>query len=271
MQEAALVGPAQPGTPPADPAPAGRTRPRWWGELVVLIGLLWAYDVVRGLAPARVSQAVSTARGLLTFEHAWHVDVEHPLNGALAHAGVLVQDIANYYYATLHIWLTVGVLGWVYWRRPEQYRRLRTVLVLINVMALVVFWLLPLAPPRLLPGAGFVDTIAAGHTIGSWGSPATADANFYAAMPSLHVAWAVWVAIAVRGSLRNRWARRAAAVYPVLTVLVVLATANHYLVDTVAGALTAWIAVPIARRFPGPRRKAADAPPSRTQLPETAR
>jgi len=231
-----------------DRVTSGRARPRWWGEAVVLVGLLWAYDVVRSLAPARVPQAVRTARGLLGFEHAWHLDVERPLNHALVHAGAVAQDIVNYYYATLHLWLTVAVLGWVYWRRPEHYRRLRRVLVTINVIALVVFWLLPLAPPRLLPGGGFVDTVLTGHTIGSWGSPATADANFYAAMPSLHEAWALWVCIAVRTTVSHRWARRAAAVYPALTALVVLATGNHYLIDTVAGALTVGIAVLVSRR-----------------------
>jgi hypothetical protein len=87
-----------------------------------------------------------------------------------------------------------------------------------------------------------VDTVAAGHTIGSWGSPATADANFYAAMPSLHEAWALWVAVAVRRTVTHPWARRWAGAYPALTALVVLSTANHYLLDTVAGALAVGVA-----------------------------
>ncbi|MCU1667356.1 MAG: hypothetical protein JWP40_283, partial [Blastococcus sp.] len=227
---------------PGNRAASSRTRPAWWGEAAVLVGLLWVYDAVRSLAPARRSQAVATGHRLLVVERGWHLDIEHTLNEALVRAGPVAQFVADYYYAILHIWLTLGLLAWVYWRRPEHYRRLRNLLVMTNMVALVVFWLLPLAPPRLLPGAGFVDTVAAGHTIGSWGSPATADANFYAAMPSLHEAWALWVAIAVRRTVTHPGARRWAGAYPALTTLVVLSTANHYLLDTVAGALTVGVA-----------------------------
>jgi diacylglycerol O-acyltransferase / wax synthase len=227
--------------------PRARIRPAWWGEVGVLIGLLWVYDAVRSLAPARVSHAVATGRDLLGLEQRWHLDIERGLNQALVHSGLLAQYAANYYYAVLHFGLTLGLLCWVYWRHPEQYRSLRRLLVMINLIALVTFWLLPLAPPRLLPGAGFVDTVAAGHTIGSWGSPATADANFYAAMPSLHAAWALWVTVAVSRIGTRPATRWAAAAHPAVTGLVVLATANHYVLDTVAGVLTVGVAAVLTR------------------------
>ncbi len=101
--------------------------------------------------------------------------------------------ILSYYYDNAHFIVTFGLLGWLWWKRADIYRPLRSTLVMINVIGLIVFWRYPVAPPRMLVGDGFTDVVASSHTIGSWhtGSLA-ADANQFAAMPSLHIAWAAW-------------------------------------------------------------------------------
>jgi len=129
------------------------------------------------------------------------------------------------------------VLLW--WRLPGRYVRLRTLLVIINLIAFVVFWRYPLAPPRLFPGLGYIDVIARAHALVSWHSGALVhDADQFAAMPSLHVAWAIWSAIGVWALTRRAVIRTIALAYPVLTCFVVLGTGNHYLLDVLAGAGT---------------------------------
>ena len=109
----------------------------------------------------------------------------------------------------------------------------------INALALVVFWTFPVAPPRLLPGSGFVDITQA---TGAASAAATSAPDPYAAMPSLHTAWAVWVTVVGWVLLRRWWARALVAAYPAVTVTVIVVTGNHYLLDAVAGAVLAAVA-----------------------------
>jgi membrane-associated phospholipid phosphatase len=122
-----------------------------------------------------------------------------------------------------------------------------------------VFWRYPVAPPRML--GGFTDVVASSHALGSWHSGALAsDANQLAAMPSLHIAWALWCTVAVWRMTARRWWRALAAVYPLVTGFAVLATGNHYVLDVLAGALLAaavLLAVHAAPRMrPAPRTRA---------------
>ena len=116
----------------------------------------------------------------------------------------------------------------------------------MNVLAFAVFWLYPVAPPRML--AGFTDVVAASHTIGSWHTGALAsDANQLAAMPSLHLAWALWCTFAVWTATRRRAWRALAVVYPLITTFAVLSTGNHYLFDVLGGALLAVLSMALVR------------------------
>jgi hypothetical protein len=137
------------------------------------------------------------------------------------------------FYDIAHFAAPLAVLAWLYVRRPQLYRTARTILFTTTGLALVGFWAVPLAPPRLTPGVGLA------------GSPGTeplgavrALTNQYAAMPSLHVAWSLWCALIVLAATRRAWVRVPAALLPAVTVLVVLATANHWVLDGPAGALT---------------------------------
>ena len=125
-------------------------------------------------------------------------------------------------------------------------------LVLTNVIAFAVFWLYPVAPPRMLTQDGFTDVVAASHAFGSWHTGALASAaNQLAAMPSLHMAWAGWCTVVVWRLTRSAWLRGLAVLYPCMTAFAVLATGNHYVLDLLAGLATlalAMVVVAIAGR-----------------------
>lgn len=228
---------------PAGAAPARRSPLLL--EALAVAWLLWLYDMVTGMAPLRQARALAHGRALLHAEQAVGVAVEHGMNVWLA-AHHTLGVVLSYYYDNAHFVVTFGLLGWLWWRHPGRYRPLRSALVLVNLIGLAVFWRYPVAPPRML--GGFTDVVAASHTFGSWhtGSLAT-DADQLAAMPSLHLAWATWCAVALWGLSSRWWVRAAAVLYPCLTAFAVLGTGNHYLLDVLAGALTAGAAFAVVR------------------------
>lgn len=223
------------GSPRPPAATAG--RPPWLREIALIALGYLLYTVTRNAAPLHLAAAQHHATALYRLERWLHLDVELNLNHLLSqHAAAEV--FASYYYATLHFVVTLGVLVWAYRRHPEAYRRVRTVIVLSTVAALYLFWAFPLAPPRLT-GFGFVDTISSVRLWGgaTWNSKGVADvSNEYAAMPSLHVAWSLWSAAVVMWLARGRTVRMLAPLYPLVTLTVVIATANHFVLDA-AGAV----------------------------------
>ena len=223
----------------ASTQPATTWRPRWYREIGLLILLYVLYAVCRAVLPTDTSTAFENGRALLEWQQQWGVAPEMAMNKALLGLPALAIA-ADYFYATLHYLVTPAVLIWLYKRHPETYRGARRVLATATTAALVSFWLMPTAPPRMLDG--FVDTMAAFSHWGWWGTAASAPegladmSNQFAAMPSLHVGWALWCGWMLATRAKARWIRMAGMAYPILTVLVVMATANHYLIDAVAGA-----------------------------------
>jgi hypothetical protein len=218
-----------------------------WAEAVVIVWLCWVYDAINNLAPVRLHAALAHGWGVLHLERSLGLAPELALNRwVTAHhtLGLFLSD----YYDNAHFIVTLGLLGWVWYRRADIYRPLRNTLVAINVLGFVVFWLYPTAPPRLLAGSGFDDVVASTHALGGWhtGTLATA-ANQYAAMPSLHMAWAVWCSLVMWRLSSRAWVRCAAVLYPCVTCMAVLATGNHYLLDVLAGLATAALAALLVR------------------------
>ena len=227
-----------------------------WIELAVAGWLFWLYDVVNDFAPERRAFARNNALSLLSFERSLGIDIERSLNHWLSLHSVLAF-VATYYYFFAHALVTAGVLAWLWWRAPVRYRRMRTQLVLINLIAFVVFWRYPLAPPRMFPKLGYSDVVAASHAVISWHSAALShDADQFAAMPSLHIAWASWSALAIWRMASRPALRALGPVHVALTAFVVLATGNHYLVDVLAGGATAALGVALEA---GGRRMLASA------------
>jgi len=196
----------------------------------------------------------------LDAETALSINVERWFNTLLSQHDQW-QILASMYYQVAHGAVTLTMLCVLWWWHPRKYRDARNALIGTNVVALIIFWLLPVAPPRLLPDAGFVDS---GVITGLAQSVSTVYPNQFAAMPSLHVAWAVWVALQVMRITPNKAARCVAVAYPVVTSLVVIATGNHFVLDVVAGAALAfalvWWAPILAWRPPPALRERVLAP-----------
>jgi hypothetical protein len=243
-----------------------RVRPRAGVELALLALLYVGYSAARLLADGDVSRAVANAHDLLHIESALHLDVERRANHLLTGVPGL-SLLASYWYSALHYVVTPAVLLWVYRRHALGYRRVRNALVLATATGLVGFVLLPVAPPRMLPG--YVDVLATTSGSGWWGSDASAPkglgglTNELAAMPSLHVGWALWCAWVVFLCSRHRALRVTATLYAAGTTLVVIGTANHYVLDAVAGALVVAVAVLVTR--PRVSRGSAPRQPARRQ------
>lgn len=195
--------------------------------------------------PSREARAVRNGDAILDLERALHLDFEHPMNVWLAGQSWL-RTIANYEYAVTYIASALVLLFWVYLRYPGHYRWVRNSFALVNLFALACFWLFPVAPPRMLADAGFVDTVRLGHTWGSWGSPLVQNANQLAAMPSLHVGWALWVSVILARIAGRRLVQVISAVHVLVTLAVILATGNHYWLDAAAAVVIVAAAVMIA-------------------------
>ena len=227
----------------SDPDRGRRKRPMadpvWWAE-VLLLSVCWGlYQGVRLLVPSDAVVAQANGITLLGIEEAFSLDVERALNAVVSAHQVLALS-CDYFYATAHYVVTPVVLVWIYRQHRHAYLRARSVLLVMSLFGLVGFWVLPTMPPRLL-GGGFVDTMAAFSGYGWWGSEASAPAglggltNQFAAMPSLHVGWAAWVGACLVVLSTRWWLRGLGVVYPLLTTVVVIGTANHYVLDAVAG------------------------------------
>jgi hypothetical protein len=210
-------------------------RTRWWVEALTVVWLCWVYDAITNLAPLRLHVALAHAQGVLSLERALHIDPELTLDRWLAGHHTLGLVISDYY-DNAHFIVTLGLLGWLWWRRADICRPLRNSLVVVNLLGFLVFWRYPVAPPRML--AGFTDVVASTHAIGSWHTGALAShANELAAMPSLHIAWAAWCVLAVWRISERRWVRSLAILHVCLTALAVLSTGNHFVLDIFGGLL----------------------------------
>lgn len=207
------------------------------------MGALYAvYEVSRGLQRGWNPTADRNGRTIQRWEDAVHLAPEQPLNEALHHLPVLAV-MAAYFYATLHYIVTPAVLVWLYRAHPTHYRSARTCLAAATLTALIGYWRFPATPPRLVSRGGINDIVAEVEQWGWWSGRTSAPGglggliNEYAAMPSLHVGWALWSGWLLFRHARRRVWRGCGLAYPVLTTLVVVATGNHYLADALVGAL----------------------------------
>jgi hypothetical protein len=207
-------------------------------EFTLLAGVYALYTAARRITAGGADRAIANAHHVLRFEQRTGLAPERWLNRAVSDRAFLALP-ADYAYASLHYVVTLVVLVWLWRTHPSAYIPARRTLLAATMLGLVGFITLPLAPPRMMPG--FVDTMATFGNDGWWGTAASAPkglasfTNQFAAMPSLHVGWAIWCGVIVAHHARRTWIRWLAVAYPAVVVLVVLGTANHYLLDAVAG------------------------------------
>jgi hypothetical protein len=213
----------------------GRRVPAGAREIAIVAALLLTYKLGRLISADETARAFANAQAVLSLEHVMRLPREAWTQSLAYDVPSLVQ-LANRYYAFVHFPAATLMLLLLWFRSRQHYAWVRRVMALLTLTALVLHVVLPLAPPRMMPG--FIDTAAAADE-SVYSGVGGMLANQYAAMPSLHVGWSLVVASAAILGLRSRW-RWLAVLHPVITVAVVVVTANHYWLDAfVAGALFA--------------------------------
>ncbi|MER7839149.1 phosphatase PAP2 family protein [Streptomyces sp. NPDC096040] len=226
-------------------------RPRLWFEILLIAVSYWTYSLIRNAVPEQKAQALRNADWIWRAEHHLGIAVEASVNHAVNSVTWLIIGM-NYYYATLHFVVTLSVLVWLYRSHSGRYAAARLALFATTGVALLGYYLFPLAPPRLMTGGRFADTVMIHHT---WGSMASGDlkhmSNQYAAMPSMHIGWSLWCGLTIFALASVPWVRILGLLYPTATLLVIVATANHFWLDAVGGMLCLTFGFTVARLWYG--------------------
>jgi hypothetical protein len=217
-----------------------RRLPKGWGDLlrqvVLFCGAYYLYRLVRGGIVDHPGAAFEHARSIARFEHAVGLGFERPVSDWATGIPVLRQ-LTGWSYVYSHFVVTTITLGWLYLRRNESFYFVRNMFTVAMAVALMLYVVVPVAPPRFLPDLGFGDPVA--DVTGVEPTTSGVLVNPYAAIPSMHVAFALMLAGPMVSVTRRAWAKAVWTAYPVYVTFVVVATANHWWVDAVTGALVA--------------------------------
>jgi hypothetical protein len=217
--------------------------------LILALFALWQYAGSYGVLGPR--GALGRSRWLWHAERVLHLPSETAVQQAFLPHPLVIQ-VFNIYYLSLHFPVLIACMTWLFVRHRDRYRRLRTTLVAFTGACLAI-QLIPVAPPRMLPSTGMVDTAVLYHQ-SVYANTAGYNADELSAMPSVHVGWAALVAIVMITTLRTRW-RWLALLYPAVTTLVVVATANHFWLDGIVALIV--LALAMAGQVAGHRLLAA--------------
>ncbi|MEU2748965.1 phosphatase PAP2 family protein [Streptomyces collinus] len=236
------------------------TRPNLLLELLLLRVTYAAYSQVRlaaggGSNSAGRAEAEEHGRQIYDLERVLHLDIERWANHTVVGIGWL-RDFLDQYYTSFHFMVPLAVLAVLYRRRPGDYRWARSALGFATLLALVGFWLYPLAPPRLMPTLGFIDTV---HGVQDFSQPdygtLTALTNQYAAMPSLHFGWSLWCGVVIAVLATRWWLKALGLLHPLLTLASIVATANHWVLDAAGGAVVIAAGFGTTYLLQGPRAR----------------
>jgi membrane-associated phospholipid phosphatase len=249
------IPPTAPAAPNEDahgpPLAAPVTGLRWWREVLLIACFYAAYTVIRdlrGTRPVSAAVAFANARHVIAIERALGVFHESEIqHWFLPHRAIV--EILDVWYGSAHFIVTGAVILILFFAQPSRYRRWRNTLGGVTLLALIGFAWFPLMPPRLLPAHyGFTDTLQTIGGLWSFNSgPMPHLTDQFAAMPSLHFAWALWSGLAIAGGVKRPWVKALALLYPTVTLVCVIVTANHFFVDTAAGAAIVVVAYGLAR------------------------
>jgi hypothetical protein len=220
-------------------------------ELLLVAGMFGLYEFIRSVLNGHVTQAFANANNVWSLERWLHLPDEATLQTPfLTHPAL--AEATNVYYAVVHFPVTLGMLVILWVFRPVDYRWTRTVMALLTFTSLVIHAVFPLAPPRMLSADGMVD-LARMYGPAVYGPSSTSGfSDQFAAMPSLHVGWALLVAVALIRVTTSRW-RWLLLLYPATTLSVVLVTGNHYWMDAIVAAALLPAAVAVRELAPSAR------------------
>jgi membrane-associated phospholipid phosphatase len=226
--------------------------PQGWGDAGRQLGILVlvdvAYELVRGIADGQRSEAIANGRHVIEFEQSTHSLFEPSLQAFFLPAHWLI-DFANQIYLNSQFSITLGFLVWLYLFRNESYYFVRNMFVVSMGLALIGYTVFPTAPPRMFPEHGFVDTIVDFSKVNHDSAIAKVFINPYAAVPSMHCAFALMIGgTGVRVS-RHRFTKAFWAIWPLLIAWVVIVTGNHYWTDVALGWAVAVASALIASRL----------------------
>ncbi|WP_170177487.1 phosphatase PAP2 family protein [Thermomonospora umbrina] len=217
-----------------------------------MIGTLMLYRWARHLVDGRPEEAMAHARAVWDLERALFLPDEAALQDrALRWDGWVTT--ANHYYVKVHFPATAVFLAWIWWRHRDAWPRVRAAIILSLAFSMALHALYPLAPPRLLPSAGMIDLMNVYGPSAYAHPPGEGLSNQFAAMPSMHVGWAVLIAWGVVRYGGGRW-RWAAVAHPVATTLIVVLTANHYWLDGIVGGAIIALCLWLTLRLESPAR-----------------
>jgi membrane-associated phospholipid phosphatase len=219
-----------------------------------------AYEAARGLAAGSRAEALDNAHRVLRLEQhlgsAFELDLQRPV---LRSENLVLLQAVNWTYWLSQFVVVMIAIVWIYLRRPDAYPRLRNTIIVANTIGLAGYVLFPLAPPRLLPGHEFVDTLARTEPLNHRTGIVELFANPYAAMPSLHAADALIVGAALGAVVRPRILRITFSLWPVWVSYALLASGNHFWLDIAAGvalaAFAGWLTGGTVRRAYRRRRR----------------
>jgi len=226
-----------------------RHRGRFLREAGLIVGAYFAYFLVRGLTEGSFAEAREHSQILVEVERSLGIFVDPSTQARLLSQTALMK-VANWMYVWGHWPVVGGVTIWLFAKRPGAYLIYRNSLLISGAIGLVLYITFPAAPPRLL-GMGFVDTVFDQSTFAGVMQPNSLT-NQYAAFPSLHFGWSLLMGIAIMREAHSVKFRILAPLLPISMLLAVVITANHYIVDTIAGGMVAVIALRLAfmvRRF----------------------
>ena len=231
-------------------APRLRWLPKGGSDALVQLSLFVMadilYETVRGISESNPAVAFSNARAIVDFEQSTGLFFEQGLQAWAMGQRVLI-DMANFMYVNSHFVMTTGALVWLYLRHNDRFYFVRNMFMIAMGLALLGYVLMPTAPPRFFPELGFVDTIAYYVNVKHDSGLVALFFNPYAAVPSMHVAFALMISIPALLVVRSRVAKVLWAAYPLVVTFVVIVTGNHWFMDAVAGAFVAGAAALVAK------------------------
>lgn len=211
-------------------------------QLGALLSLEQAYEFLRAQIPQETDLALINAYRVLDLEWRYGFFVEERMERFFLHYQAVMGAVYGIY-ALGHLVVTIGVLALIYIRHRDRYPFVRNLIMVTTGIALLVYYLYPTAPPRMLPQYGFVDPLILNHVVAAGGEqPGSYLYNPYAAMPSLHVGYALVVAWALVLAYRSLCVRAAAVLYPVAMAACVVISGNHWLLDVLGAVITVAVA-----------------------------
>jgi membrane-associated phospholipid phosphatase len=229
-----------------------RVLPRGWidlaRQLLLFAAAYYAYQMVRGVADGQVATAAWNATKIINLEQSLNMFAEPSVQTWVSGREWLMH-FADWMYLNSHFVVTFGALLYIYLLRNASFYFVRNMFMISMGIALLGYALYPTAPPRLMPEWGFTDSVAAFTGVRVENEPVSALLNLYAAVPSMHVCFALMVGWPLARLVRPRPLKVVWLLYPFLVTFVVVATGNHYFLDAVLGAMTAGVSAILSQQL----------------------